>query len=104
MYTSWVDIHFQIKGERFVWNHEKAASNKIKHGISFEEAAEVFLDPFVEFLTADVEGEDREAALGLTHVHTLLYVVNIDHEDSSIRIISARKATASERRFYEDRA
>jgi uncharacterized DUF497 family protein len=104
MYTSWVDIHFQLGGEHFVWNHEKAASNKSKHGISFEEAAEVFIDPFVEFITADVDGEDREAALGFTFGHSLLYVINIERPDGSIRLISARKATASERSFYENRA
>ena len=99
-----MDIHFQLRGEQFIWNHEKAAANKAKHGISFEQAAEVFLHPLVEFVEAEVDGESRIAAIGPTRWYALLFVVHVEQMDEGIRIISARKATASERRFYEDGA
>jgi uncharacterized DUF497 family protein len=98
-----MDIHFQLGRQRFDWDSEKAASNKVKHGISFERAAEVFVDPFVEFVKVDVPEESREAAIGQTLDQSLLYIVNIERDDLSIRIISARQATARERGIYEER-
>lgn len=99
-----MDSHYQLEDEHFIWNHEKAAANRAKHGISFEEAAQVFLHPLVEFVEAEVEGESRDAAIGPTYLQAILFVVHIEREHEGIRIISARKATASERRLYEDRA
>ncbi len=64
----------------------------------------VSLDVFVEFLDASVPDEMREAAVGQTFAHDLLYVVNIERDDRMIRIISARTAEMRERRRYEDSA
>jgi uncharacterized protein len=81
---------------------EKAHSNFVKHGIRFDQACEIFFDPFVRLLDASAEDEAREAALGLTEDLTLLFVVHAVREDEVIRIISARPASNAERRLYED--
>jgi uncharacterized DUF497 family protein len=40
-----MDIAFLYQGQRFVWDIDKASTNLAKHGISFEEACQVFLRP-----------------------------------------------------------
>lgn len=97
-----MDVHFTDQGLRFCWSPEKARSNFLKHGIRFEQACEVFFDPFVLLIDAGAEDEAREAALGLAEDWTLLYVVHLVREESVIRIISARRATRTERRNYEN--
>lgn len=97
-----MDVSFLFQGQRFVWDQEKASANMAKHGVSFESACEVFFDPFVRLEEADSEGESRDAAIGLVEDWTLLFVVHLFREESVIRIISARVATAQERRFYEE--
>jgi len=97
-----VDIVFLYQGQRFVWDSEKAASNKSKHGVSFEKACEVFFDPFVKLEHAGPTDEKREATIGMTEDWDLLFVAHLLREDDAIRIISARVATAQERRKYED--
>jgi len=85
----------------FIWNEAKASSNFRKHGASFQQAAEALLDPFVR--TDDVEersGEQRLTSTGMTTSWVLLRVTFSQSEDS-IRIISARRATARERDRYE---
>ena len=86
----------------FEWDLEKARQNVRKHRVSFEEAATVFGDPLS--LTIDdpahsVE-EDRFVTLGLSVNRRLLVVVHAERGDT-LRIISARRATARERRAYE---
>jgi uncharacterized DUF497 family protein len=97
-----MDVHFIYGGQRFCWDSEKARSNLVKHGVRFEQACEVFFDPFVRLLDATPEDEAREAALGLTEEWTLLFVVHLVREEETIRIISARPATREERRLYEN--
>jgi uncharacterized protein len=97
-----MDVHFVYRGQRFCWNSDKAATNFKKHGIHFEQACEVFFDPFVNLLDATPEDEAREAALGLIEDWTLLFVVHVIRERGVIRIISARRATRAQRRLYED--
>jgi uncharacterized DUF497 family protein len=97
-----MDIHFLDHGLRFVWDLEKASSNAGKHGVSFEVACQVFFDSFIRIVDASAGGEQRDAAVGLTEDWSLLYVVHILREGDTIRIISARLATAQERREYED--
>jgi uncharacterized DUF497 family protein len=97
-----MDICFLYHGQRFMWDSEKASSNASKHGVSFEVACQVFFDPFIRIEDASVGGEQRDAATGLTEDWTLLFVVHMLREGDTIRIISARLATAQERRAYED--
>jgi uncharacterized DUF497 family protein len=86
----------------FTWDSEKAAANVMKHGLSFERACEVFLDPLLQLTDASSQQEQRTAALGTTLDRELLYVVHLEPEGESFRIISARAATRAERNTYED--
>ena len=97
-----MDVLFLYHGLHFVWDSEKAAANLTKHGISFETACQVFFDPLICLQDASDEGEQRDAAIGLTEDWTLLFVVHVVHEEDVMRIVSARLATAQERRTYED--
>jgi uncharacterized protein len=87
---------------QFEWNLDKAESNYRKHDISFEEAATVFNDSLsVTFPDPDHSiGESRYVMIGVSRFGQLLIVAHTD-QGETIRIISARKATRSERRFYE---
>jgi uncharacterized DUF497 family protein len=90
---------------QFVWDPVKAALNKSKHGIDFEEALTVFLDPLLLLIQdlAHSDLEDRWIALGKSAGQLLLVVVHTEN-DLTIRIISARKATPRETRQYERQA
>ncbi len=100
--SSGMDVHFVYQGQNFSWNSEKAIANLKKHGVRFEQACEVFFDPFVNLLDATRDDEAREAVLGLTEDWTLLFVVHVVRKGSVIRIISARHATRAQRRLYEN--
>ena len=97
-----MDVLYLLHGQHFVWNSDKASTNFTKHGIAFETACQVFFDPLVCLQDASDEGEQRDAAIGLTEDWTLLFVVHVVREEDVIRIVSARLATAQERRTYED--
>jgi uncharacterized protein len=98
-----MDVYFVLNGITFVWNDEKAQSNPSKHdGITFQQAAEAFFDPFLVVVDASRNDEARDAVIGMDRRWNLLYVVHIEREESVIRIISARKATRQERLNYED--
>lgn len=84
------------------WDDRKAAANLRKHGVSFEEACTVFLDPFAA-TGVDPDhstGEARWITFGASVVGRLLTVAHCER-DGAIRIINARLATRSERRLYE---
>ena len=97
-----MDEHNELKGISFVWDRAKAQRNLSKHGISFEQAAEVFFDPFLRITDASPEDEARDAVIGMDEDWQLLFVVHLIFQDDQIRIISARKATRLERQCYED--
>ena len=88
-----------ISGITFEWDDEKDKLNIKKHGVAFEIAAQVFFDPYYIEMPDEMhsDGEPRYNIIGM--VNKLLFVVCTDR-DESIRIISARKADAEERRFY----
>ena len=86
---------------KFEWDEEKNLLNQQKHGISFEMASYVFSDEnYIEMYDFEhsIE-EDRFIAIGL--VGKVLFVVFTERKES-IRLISARVATESERRLYYD--
>lgn len=97
-----MDVERTFRGIRFEWDSDKAAINVAKHRVSFEDACQVFFDPFV-YLADDevVNREVRETVIGLTHRWNVLCVVYTLRVDDRFRIISARLATAAERRTYE---
>jgi hypothetical protein len=82
---------------------KKVKANLRKHGVSFEEAATVFLDPLaITFPDPDHSDEEvREITIGLTTKHRVVFVSHSQRRHRT-RIISARKATQKERRQYEE--
>jgi len=93
-----------MDGLSFEWDRRKEATNRRKHGVSFEEARTVFFDEHAR-LIADPDHsdeEDRFVLLGLSSRLRLLVVCHCYREDrKTIRIISARKASHSEQQMYE---
>lgn len=89
---------------RFEWDENKNQINQRKHGVSFEEAATVFYDE-AALVRDDPEhsgAEDRFVILGFSGRANLLVVCHCFRaSDTVIRIISARKATKTERKYYE---
>jgi uncharacterized protein len=88
---------------KFEWDIVKANSNKKKHGVSFEEAQSVFYDEFaVQFFDEESsELEDRYLMLGFSDEARLLIVCHCErNRGNTIRIISARKATKIEGKYY----
>ena len=90
-------------GVRFEWNSNKSETNLRKHGIDFENACEVFFDPFLRMMEPEIHnGQIRETIVGMTVTWRLLYVVYIMPRDDIFRIISARPVTKHERQQYEE--
>lgn len=88
---------------RFEWRGPKAAVNRAKHQITFEEAATVFGDPLGR-ITDDPrhsEGEERFVLLGQSDTRRFL-VVMFTERGETIHLISARNATRRERKEYEE--
>ena len=90
----------------FEWDPRKAKSNRRKYGVSFEEAATVFLDP------DGLDGEDLEhsevearrlrlAKSGLGKILLIAYTIRRRNDEEITRIISARRASRKERKRYE---
>ncbi len=90
---------------RFEWDERKNRSNERKHGVSFDVASVVFDDP-MHVMTPDrlVDGELRWRTIGEVHGKYLLLVAHTFEEEDEdlVRIVSAREATAHERREYEN--
>ena len=97
-----MDVAYGLSGINFVWDRKKAQSNLRKHGITFETACEVFFDPFICLVAADVvSGEERETVVGMTEDWRLLKVVYVFRSET-IRLVSARTVTIQERKNYEE--
>lgn len=98
--TTVFDYHFE-------WDATKATSNQRKHGISFDLAATVFLDPLMISIPDKErsETEERWITMGQAQNSKLLLVVHtyleISDNAANVRIISARPATKHEQRQYE---
>ncbi len=90
----------------FEWDEKKNRRNRAKHGVSFEAATLVFEDPHaVGVADRAEEGEERWKTVGMPAGVVLLLVVHTHREEGGeeyVRIISARKATARERKIYEE--
>ena len=88
---------------RFDWDENKAASNLLKHGVSFDEAKIVFDDPlYVDFYDpAHSDDEDRYLIVGESNQRRLL-IASYTERGNLIRLISAREVTRTEREVYEE--
>lgn len=83
----------------FEWDDQKASTNRAKHRVAFEEAAEALRDPLaMDF--EDVVHPENLLTLAMSPRDRILYVVTTERGDR-VRIISARVATSHERRLYE---
>ena len=87
----------------FEWNAAKAAGNQKKHGVSFAEASTVFGDPLAQLVDdpRHSAGEERLVLIGLSRRGRLLAVM-FTERGQAIRLVSARRATSSERIEYEE--
>lgn len=85
----------------FEWDTQKASSNKAKHGISFELAVQIFNRATLNLKTEEVGGEVRDTDIGVADNLVMIVVTHTDRQ-GRIRIISARKATSREKRWYDD--
>jgi uncharacterized DUF497 family protein len=95
-----------MKSIKFEWETTKADSNIKKHGVSFEEARTVFYDEHARLINDPdhSQNEDRFILLGISSSLRVLIVCHCYRSEGNvIRIISARKATNSETRAYENR-
>ena len=88
----------------FEWDAEKARKNLEKHGVRFEIAEAVFIDPNHITVIDDRfdYGEERLVTVGQTYDGLLVVVTTERGEGWITRIISARKATKQERKAYHD--
>jgi uncharacterized DUF497 family protein len=92
----------------FEWDDAKAESNLRKHGVAFPEAMSVLADPLARtrYDEDHSEQEERWVSLGRSAQHRLLVVVHTftptGPNTAMVRLISARPATPSERKQYED--
>ncbi len=87
----------------YEWDPKKAKANLRTHGVSFDEAASVFLDPLaVTFPDPDHSGEEfREITIGRSASQRVVFLSHTRRGDRT-RLISARKATRRERKQYEE--
>lgn len=95
-----MDIVYRLQGIKFEWDKNKAQNNLEKHGVTFEEAAEVFFDPFYQEGDATANDEQRDFIIGYSLSQRLLLVVYVERSVQN-RIISARPVTRTERKLYE---
>ena len=91
---------------RFEWDAKKAAENKRKHGVSFQEGETVFADEFA-ILLDDPDHSSEEARFLLLGLSARLRTLVVSHcyrkADDVVRLISARRATRAERDVYNQR-
>ena len=88
-----------VEGD-FEWDAAKARSNFTKHGVTFEEATTVFDDPHA-IDAPDVGDSDRFVIIGMSSRSRVLFVVHAIR-GARVRIVSARRATTTQRRKYEE--
>jgi uncharacterized protein len=84
----------------FEWDDAKARANLKKHGVAFADAVTIFLDPHA-IDAPDREDPERFVAIGRATSSRVLFIVYVERHDR-IRLISARKASPSQRRIYEE--
>ena len=87
----------------YEWDGKKGKANQQKHGVSFEEAATIFLDPMALTFPDPHHSfeEEREITIGYSNTGKVIFMSHCPRGDR-IRIISARKATRRERKQYEE--
>lgn len=88
----------------YEWGSEKAAENQRKHGVSFDEASSVFLDPLALTFDDPDHSLSERSTIGVTSNQRLVFVAHVEEDDDRIRIISARETTRRETYEYQERS
>jgi uncharacterized DUF497 family protein len=99
-----------VRGIRFEWDEAKNLANQRKHGVSFEDASEIFRDPLYVSLKERIQDEEQrwqtfgevDGWMLMMAAHTVREADRHGQTIEVIRIISARYATRKERQIYED--
>ena len=87
----------------FEWDEKKAALNKGKHGVTFEEAATVFGDFLAAIFDDETHSADEQRKVIIGHSSSdRILLVSFTERDDRIRIISARRASKQERLSHEE--
>ena len=86
------------------WDANKAASNVVKHGISFASALKVFQDPSLLIVTAAREGDGEERRKAIGRIGDRIFTVVFVERGGVVRMISARRSNTPEERLYADRS
>jgi len=97
------EVRHVVHGYLFTWDSAKARANLAKHGVSFEEACEVFFFPYYDMKDATVANEQRWAFIGYSKRGRLLHTIAVEQRDEAWRIVSAREVTLKERNRYEEK-
>ena len=89
---------------RFEWDRRKAAINRRRHGVSFDEASTVFDDPLAIIFEDDPHStyEERDLIIGYSISGRLLFVSFTERPAAILHLISARTVTQKERNDYEE--
>ena len=88
----------------FEWDENKSTTNLSKHGISFDEAKTIFDDPlYIDFYDPDHSDNEQRFIIFGTSERGRLLMVSYTERGDRIHLISARKATPTERESYEER-
>ena len=92
-----------MENSEFEWDDEKVESNLNKHRVSFDEATTIFNDPNIATISDPdhSDNEERYVSIGMSVIARLLTVIHT-FRLAKIRLISARKATKSEKKKYEN--
>lgn len=96
-----MDKVYVLQNVEFEWDEEKYALNLRKHGVKFEEAAEVFFDDENIYGDASAAGEYRQVVVGVSFRFNMLFTVFVERRER-LRIISARPANKSESIEYAE--
>jgi uncharacterized DUF497 family protein len=87
----------------FEWDPVKVTANLAKHGVSFDEAKTAFKDPlYVDFYDPDHSDQEHRYILIGESQQSRLLMVSYTERDDTIRIISSREVTPTERKEYEE--
>ncbi len=99
-----VDVTSYLDVQPFIWDSSKARINAAEHGVTFELAREAFFDPFLVYDDAAAGDELRQGIIGRisSPPRRLLYVVSVEREGNTIRLISARRAEPEEEDRYDN--
>ena len=94
-----------LENKIFSWSNKKNQENKKKHGISFQEAIPVFLDPYLIVWYDQVHStleETRWKGIGMLNNALLLAIIFTEYQENEVWLISAREASIKEKEDYSE--